>query len=953
MNYIAIALLAGIVYGCTEENISGKAGTEIQVTGNVGGQSRTAYSVGEGSVYVSWVAGDKIGLFSEGQPDQMCYQAVASGKRSDFMPEGSRLDRTEGDSVYAYYPYSDPYSGSVAAGYPYAPLPYLFGQNYNNGLPAPESDFMYAKGEIRDGVLDLDFKHLFAFLKLNIRTELLKEAQGLFVQSEEQLMYMNAWNEPARFDFRGDSLVAEKCDYLWYYVPKEALDTLETVTCCMAVLPTSENNLISFFIHGDDGSIDHGLIERKAPEGGFKAGHVYDLSVEDNEFDRVVQQEKEALIALYEATGGENWTDNTNWCSDKPLEEWYGVGFWGGHVRYLSLGSNNLSGQIPEQLAELPALYYLNLSFNQLSGTIPSFIANLPMLQSLYLHYNKFDGSIPEWIGKLEKLTNLYLSGNQLTGTVPSSIGNLKSLLNLDLSFNQLTGSIPSSIGNLVSLESLNIQYNKLDGSVPEEIGKLEKLTSLYLSGNQLTGTVPSSIGNLRSLSELDLTDNQLSGSLPSTIGNLTSLKFLYFRDNGLSGTIPSTIGNLTSLEYLDLSDNELTGNLPVSMAALNSLENINLCGNRLNGVIPDEIVACDWWNRLGYNTVIYQKGGNRLSFSMYESSDYSMDGTIFTLQRHTAGKGLKLVILGEAYSDRLIADGTYREDAEAAMEAFFSEEPYTSFRNYFDVYGINVVSCNEVLGENTAFQTSYEFDRNTFETNPAKAVEYISRMAETNYTAADVTSIVLMNTDAGFRSNCWMYSDGFSAAFCKVGDDEGSLRSLIHHEVCGHGFGKLADEYTEFEGVYPYPESIPLEHAVNESMNVDVTDNPQEVIWSYFLTDMRYAKEGIGIFEGALYYPKGAYRATENSIMRYNTGGFNAPSRQSIYRRIMEKSGGAYSFEAFLEYDEINRNRIESGSRSGNLRKGPVGLPPVKCNYPSSEAKRHWKKDSGTIPFR
>lgn len=785
MNYIAIALLAGIVYGCTEENISGKAGTEIQVTGNVGGQSRTAYSVGEGSVYVSWVAGDKIGLFSEGQPDQMCYQAVASGKRSDFMPEGSRLDRTEGDSVYAYYPYSDSYSGSVAAGYPYAPLPYLFGQNYNNGLPAPESDFMYAKGEIRDGVLDLDFKHLFAFLKLNIRTELLKEAQGLFVQSEEQLMYMNVWNEPARFDFRGDSLVAEKCNYLWYYVPKEALDTLETVTCCMAVLPTSENNVISFFIHGDDGSIDHGLIERKAPEGGFKAGHVYDLSVEDNEFDRVIQQEKEALIALYEATGGENWTDNTNWCSDKPLEEWYGVGFWGGHVRYLSLGSNNLSGQIPEQLAELPALYYLNLSFNQLSGTIPSFI------------------------------------------------------------------------------------------------------------------------------------------------------------------------GNLTSLEYLDLSDNELTGNLPVSMAALNSLENINLCGNRLNGVIPDEIVACDWWNRLGYDAVIHQKGGNRLSFSMYESSDYSMDGTIFTLQRHTAGKGLKLVILGEAYSDRLIADGTYREDAEAAMEAFFSEEPYTSFRNYFDVYGINVVSRNEVLGENTAFQTSYEFDRNTFETNPAKAVEYISRMAETDYTAADVTSIVLMNTDAGFRSNCWMYSDGFSAAFCKVGDDEESLRSLIHHEVCGHGFGKLADEYTEFEGVYPYPESIPLEHAANESMNVDVTDNPQEVIWSYFLTDMRYAKEGIGIFEGALYYPKGAYRATENSIMRYNTGGFNAPSRQSIYRRIMEKSGGAYSFEAFLEYDEINRNRIESGSRSGNLRKGPVGLPPVKCNYPSSEAKRHWKKDSGTIPFR
>ena len=138
--------------------------------------------------------------------------------------------------------------------------------------------------------------------------------------------------------------------------------------------------------------------------------------------------------------------------------------------------------------------------------------------------------------------------------------------------------------------------------------------------------------------------------------------------------------------------------------------------------------------------------------------------------------------------------------------------------------------------------------------------------------------------------------------------------------------------------------------------MNVDVSNDPKEIVWSYFLTDMRYEKEKIGIYEGALYHPKGAYRATENSIMRYNTGRFNAPSRQSIYRRIMEESGGVYSFEAFLEYDEINRRRIEieGASRAGSVEKGPVGLPPVRFDYPSSEAKTRWKQTGSiNVPLR
>ena len=35
--------------------------------------------------------------------------------------------------------------------------------------------------------------------------------------------------------------------------------------------------------------------------------------------DRVV------LHILYDGLGGDGWTDNTNWKTDKPLDEWHGV----------------------------------------------------------------------------------------------------------------------------------------------------------------------------------------------------------------------------------------------------------------------------------------------------------------------------------------------------------------------------------------------------------------------------------------------------------------------------------------------------------------------------------------------------------------------------------------------------------------------------------------------------
>ena len=209
--------------------------------------------------------------------------------------------------------------------------------------------------------------------------------------------------------------------------------------------------------------------------------------IQGNALEEEIAKEREALIALYYATNGDQWKNNTNWCSDKPLNEWYGVSGSNGHVESLLLSENKLSGSIPMEIGSLQNLTYLNLTQNELSGNIPSSIGKLENLTTLALEANKLTGSIPIEIGDLSNLAFLLLSHNELSGNIPVALGKLEKLMNLSLQKNNLTGSIPSEIGNLSNLNNLTLSENQLSGNIPSSIGKLENLTSLHLGWNQLT----------------------------------------------------------------------------------------------------------------------------------------------------------------------------------------------------------------------------------------------------------------------------------------------------------------------------------------------------------------------------------------------------------------------------------------------------------------------------------
>ena len=133
-------------------------------------------------------------------------------------------------------------------------------------------------------------------------------------------------------------------------------------------------------------------------------------------------EERAALVALYGATNGANWTNRANWLSDKPLGEWHGVTIdFAGRVTGLDLELNRLSGEIPSELGNLTNLMWMFLLGNPLSGSIPSELGKLSNLTSLHLHTNRLSGSIPSELGKLTNLQQLFLYSNQLRGCVPAA----------------------------------------------------------------------------------------------------------------------------------------------------------------------------------------------------------------------------------------------------------------------------------------------------------------------------------------------------------------------------------------------------------------------------------------------------------------------------------------------------------------------------------------------------
>ena len=700
--------------------------------------------------------------------------------------------------------------------------------------------------------------------------------------------------------------------------------------------------------------------------------------IQGNALEEEIAKEREALIALYHATKGDQWKNNTNWCSDKPVGEWYGIETdYRGVIYSINLDENELSGVIPLEIGNLGNLQWLSLSINQLFGEIPSSIGQLKELTTLHLANNQLSGNIPVELGDLTNLITVYLYNNQLSGNIPSSIGNLKELDGLWLENNQLTGIIPIEIGNLCNLTSLRLFDNQLSGEIPTSIVGMKNLAGLELQNNKVKGLIPNTICQLSNLKYLNLANNHFSGDIPENIGNLHALENLNLGHNQLTGAIPVSIKQCSNLQYIDLSSNQLQGDMMLDyFSCKKDIKNLYLDHNNLTGTIPAEFATWlnDYPRRLfnfTYNClsgslswefishfnwlhaevcIIPQNVGYNLEVPiLYESKDYSEDGKVVTLQKSTDGNGVNIIISGDGFADIDFVNGHFDDVMNKTMEALFSLEPMKSFRNLFNVYAVKAVSKNNVFieGCETAFSSDFQANNPFVGISDVPVYEKYGPQVE-NFDRLRHVFIIIVNAYARLGTTYQhVYNDGESTSsimVCGLENKEPAVnnpeafRNILCHEF-GHAFGHLADEYWYQNTALPLDEiqkkQILKYHSWGMDPNIDVTNDPNEVMWKHFIADERYRDENIGVFEGGYLCNEGVWRATENSIMRWDfyDATFNAPSREAIYKRIMKQAYGddwQYDYEKFVEYDAINRSSVPKLLRRVNTPVIPKDYKPL-----------------------
>ncbi len=574
-------------------------------------------------------------------------------------------------------------------------------------------------------------------------------------------------------------------------------------------------------------------------------------------------------------------------------------------LEYIDLTNNQIKSI---DVSNNPELDYIDLTNNQIKSIDVS--KNLE-LERITCSDNKLT-SID--VTNNQKLTTLNISGNSI---VKIDLGNNPELKHLICNKNKIS---ELELSNNKKLKSLNVNDNNLTSLTvnccPEiktlkannnlikemDISELTSLFDFYCSGNPLE-TLYVFDGQIDALFEKEIpstTKIVVKGTEPGEDEVFTVTPTLFDID-GYEQDITMTV--TANISYSIDSQPEW-----ISKKSDNSgVYTFTVSANTTSSSRSGEIIFKNVNN--SFLTVTVKQG-----IQTYTSSDYSQDGQVTKIHSATVGKGIDVVFVGDAFADK--DQELFNKYVELGKEAFFTEEPFKSTKDRFNIYRIGSVSKNGIItqeGGDTKF--SAQFGQGTNISGDDKAV---FSFVQEKIPSVDLTKTIIfvIINKAKYAGTCWMYTNNMAICYVPLCRNENEYAQTLRHEGCGHGFGKLADEYFyDSMGRIPDDEVSELKKwkgfAYGFHENVDLTSDPNTILWSKFISDSRYSGK-VGVYEGGYTYPYGVYRPTDNSIMRYNTGGFNAPSREAIYKKIMKFSEGnawTYDYETFVAFDAPARS--------------------------------------------
>jgi len=473
--------------------------------------------------------------------------------------------------------------------------------------------------------------------------------------------------------------------------------------------------------------------------------------------------------------------------------------------------------------------------------------------------------------------------------------------------------AVPINMSHLFSVVTINIKYGTSIGDIVAGASTtaLNQATVNLYNGNMVT------IGN----------------STAITMAKLASAPSGYSKSYSCIVPVQSLSGNNLMLTFSDGTTKSFEFKQTLEKNMHYSV-NISVIGNK--EIVVNSISVAAW------DESVTVTGGIVSKVSNYNTGD------VITYMKNRETNPVTIVVIPEGFTQsQLSYGGLFEQKARAAMDFFFSVEPYKSYKDYFNVYFLAAVSNEQGADSlatdaahpahlhDTYFGAGWEWDGHyTMTADADKIFSFVTQYCPDivkGKTTVDNVAILMIINDARYGGITWTYSSGRAFAMCPLtagslrwagkdpattGYSTGDWRNTLIHEGGGHCFGKLLDEYY---GTATYTSTTISGHSWTVPFGLNITADISATSTTYFWKDMigtgigKFSKEGA--WEGGYAsYAKGVWRPENISIMIDNRRYFNAWSRYLIAKRIVhDLGGGSFTYNDFLakdvNYDEILDN--------------------------------------------
>src|SRR5262245_7919478 len=268
--------------------------------------------------------------------------------------------------------------------------------------------------------------------------------------------------------------------------------------------------------------------------------------------------------------------------------------------------------------------------------------------------------------------------------------------------------------------------------------------------------------------------------------------------------------------------------------------------------------------------------------------------------------KRFSLVVLGDGYTREELPK--FRQHLDKHLNVLWSLEPFRSYRNYINVYAVEIespvsgITCDPATRATRNTPLALYFQGGCDDPNARGILanqEAARRYARLATTAFDQI-LVIANTDT---------YGGIGGGIATTSGGNALGPYITPHEL-GHSLGRLADEYTySARGVAGPAYNGQEPGSIHHTLLTEEQMRAQKVKWWRWLGDPSESGGVIGRYEGGMQRSAGVWRPSKHSMMISLGYYFDQVSRERMAQRI---SGQVELIPASTPTDQpVGRNDV------------------------------------------